>query len=139
MKRVCLFNLEQVAIIYCGDSNVSFFNRAGALFCGASDRDGTVEQEGVLVPISNDAPAGFETLLGLLSELQLRESRPSIADFNEVLAQLSCSDVVSVDVSRFEQSRWGWVYLNVMPGGEFSQFDGIEDGKAVMTWPLSVE
>jgi len=137
MKRVCLFNLEQVGVIYRGDSEVSFFNRVGASLQGGGCIETSLEQKGVLVPISNDAPAGFASLLELLNELQSRANSPLMADFNEVLAQISSSDTVSVDGSRFDESRWGWVYLNVMPGGEFSQFEGFKDGKAVMTWPIN--
>jgi len=136
MKRVCLFNLEQVGIIYRDGSEVSFFNRVGALLRCGGGVETSLEQKGVLVPISNDAPAGFASLLDLLSELQSRASSPSMADFNGVLAQISSSDTVAVDMSRFDESRWGWVYLNVIPGGEFSQFEGFKDGKAVMTWPI---
>ncbi len=133
MKRVCLFNLEQVGVIYESPTQVTFFNRVGECLEGGFDFE-TRTQEGIFVPLSNDAPEGLPSLMAHLSDF--RGTLPSVAQLNEILAELSSSDLISVDASRFSDSRWGWVYLSIIPQGEFSQFEGFEEGKAVMTWPV---
>lgn len=133
MKRVCLFNLEQVGVIYECPSQVSFFNRVGEPVNDGSDFE-TQTQEGFFVPLSNDAPDGLPSLMEMLDGFG--STLPSIAQLNEMLAQLSCSDLISVDASRYKEARWGWVYLTVIAQGPFSQFEGFDDGKGVMTWPV---
>lgn len=130
MKRICLFNLEQVAAVTESSSGVVYFNRVGA----AGDSD-LMEQEGFLIPLSNDAPEGFPTLLERLCELG-RESLPDLEELDALLQEVSCSDQLVVDRSRWSESRPGWVYLSVFPQGEFSQFEGFDQTAAILTWPM---
>ncbi len=133
MKRVCLFNLEQVGVIYESPTQVAFFNRVGECLDGGFEFE-TRAQEGVFVPLSNDATEGLPSMMQYLRSFKGR--LPSIAEINELLAQLSSSDLIAVDVSRFSDCHWGWVYLTIIPQGPFSQFEGFDEGKAVMTWPV---
>ncbi|MGH1373555.1 MAG: DUF6210 family protein [Cellvibrionaceae bacterium] len=133
MKRVCLFNLEQVGVIYECSTQVMFFNRVGESMDGGFDFE-IQAQQGLFIPLSNDAPEGFPSLMDCLRGFGGR--LPSMAQLNDMLAQLSCSDLIAVDASRFGDSKWGWVYLTIIPSGEFSQFEGFGEGKAVMTWPV---
>ena len=131
MKRICLFNLEQVAAVAESSSGVVYFNRAGEW----ADQE-LLEQEGFLVPLSNDAPDGFPTLLERLRDLS-GGALPKLEEVDSLLQEVSCSDQLVVDRSRWSESRPGWIYVTVFAQGEFSQFDGFDRVAAVLTWPLN--
>jgi len=65
------------------------------------------------------------------------ESGTDIDALNAVLQEVSCSDQLIVDGSRWSESHWGWVHLNVFPQGEFSQFEGFASLNGVLTWPVA--
>lgn len=137
MKRVCLFNLEQVGVVWGLPSEVCYFNHVKEFDGQPSQR----ELEGVFVPLSNDAPEGCEDLLTRLAGVFEGGvcPGPALCDaIDEVLAEVSSSDLLSVNRSRVAESAIGWVHLLIESNGQYSQFDGFGRGQAVLTWPLGL-
>ncbi len=141
MKRVCLFNLEQVGMIIEGSAGVCFFNQVGSRLIDAENEasatDTVRQQEGWFVPLSNDAPIDVPCMKKLLQALSQHEV-VSVAQLNAILAQISSSDQVQVDSTRFQQAHHGWLPITIVPRGDYSLLQGFEECVGVLTWPLKM-
>ena len=132
-KRICLFNLEQLAIIVPEQTRACYFNH-----CGPKS-DQLQECEGLLVPLSDDQPNDEEDTLSLCEHLdQLLANgetvRGRVHEINNLLQALSCSDSIGVSPTELDRSYRGWIYVSVSPWGDFSQFEGFDDFTGVLTW-----
>jgi len=135
MSDICLFNLEQAGLILLDNKGWNFFNQTGGL---ASRRRQAV---GLFVPISNDPMVDadrHEYLDALLAQAtggaQALTGREAAA-IDDVLMSLSSTDLLSVDRTRLAESEPGWVFVQLIPEGEYSQFPAMPAGPAVLTWP----
>lgn len=141
MERVCLFNLEQAGVIIEDPKGLCFFNQVGSMLNGdvnEAPSDASVfEQVGWFVPLSNDAPLGLPSMTELLQALA-QGTAVSVSQLNEILIQVSSSDQLQVDSSRYPQAHHGWLPVTIVPQGDFSLLEGFEERKGVLTWPLDV-
>ncbi|MGB3623227.1 hypothetical protein FT643_16985 [Ketobacter sp. MCCC 1A13808] len=136
MRELCLYNLEQAAVIVLDDSGMQYFfncGRAGAIQSRAT---------GFLVPLSNDPPADQPelALAGRLSALVGDNGGLGPADatnINELLRELSSTDICFVNEARLPESCESRVYVIVRPQGEYSQFQGLDEFEALLVWPVS--
>jgi uncharacterized protein DUF6210 len=140
MRHICLYNLEQAALILLQPTGITLFNQT------SSDAYLRQEAEGCLVPLSNDPLPDAEPETFLDRQLAascrgLSTLTIAVADLlDEALLTLSSTDMITVDRQRLAQSAPGWVYVNARSEGEFSQFEGFnqqDDGEcqAILTWP----
>jgi hypothetical protein len=135
MRELCLYNLEQAAVIVLDESGIQYFNHTGV--AGA----GIARAVGYLVPVSNDPPADqpdlmLPTRLSAFTTGQSALTKTQARDINNLLMELSSTDICSVNESRLHESAEGWVYITVSAQGDFSQFQGFAEFEAVLTWPV---
>lgn len=136
VREMCLYSLEQAGVVVLQSGQPSFFNQVGGTEYRRRDA------EGWFVPLSNDPMEGSgrdEYLDALLAEVfRAKPVGLSIAQADEVddlLMQLSSSDQMRVDRSKLADSEAGWVFVEVSPMGDFSQFAGVDSCSGVLTWP----
>jgi hypothetical protein len=134
MRELCLYNLEQTAVIVLDDSGIQYFSNSGGTAAVQS------RAVGFLVPLSNDPPADQPelALAGRLSAVVKDKNGLSLADahhINELLRELSSTDVCFVNEERLQQSLESWVHVFVRPQGDYSQFQGFDEFEAVLVWP----
>jgi len=122
MREICLYNLEQAGLILLEESGCVLFNQVGGL--GYRRRQAT----GVFAPISNDplVDADRDQHLDALLAAAVRGDESltatGAAALDDALMSLSSTDLLSVDRARLSESEPGWVYVQLVPNGEFSQF-----------------
>ena len=136
MKEFCLYDLEQVGVIILDDGGAVYYNQTGGTACMQP------RAKGFFVPISNDAPLGQDELdlasrLGNATRDSVGLSKFEAVKVNQLLKEVSSSDLYTVDESKLDLSNEAWVYLDISPQGEFSHFDGYSKLKAILTWPNS--
>ncbi|MAZ89800.1 MAG: hypothetical protein CL693_19370 [Cellvibrionaceae bacterium] len=124
-----------------GRAGVCFFNQVGSRLNDAAHEvlsaDSVREQEGWFVPLSNDAPTDLPCMTEQLQALPQDEA-VSVTQLNAVLAQISSSDQLQVDSTRFQHAYHGWLPIKVVPQGDYSLLQGFEESTGVLTWPLKV-
>jgi hypothetical protein len=135
MRDICLYNLEQAGLILLENNDCLFFNQVGGADCRRR------EAMGLFVPISNDPmleSERYEHLDALLAQatrgVQQLTGREATA-IDDVLMSLSSTDLLSVDRKRLSDSEPGWVFVQLVPTGEYTQFPSMPAGPAVLTWP----
>jgi len=141
MREICLYNLEQAGLILLEESGCVLFNQVGGL--GYRRRQAT----GVFAPISNDPLVDadrdqhLDALLAAAVRGEESLTATGAAALDDALMSLSSTDLLSVDRARLSESEPGWVFVQLVPNGEFSQFSSVPAGPAVLTWPnkLNVE
>jgi hypothetical protein len=134
--KICLWNLEQAALIILQSSGVTYFNQTMGNTCFQS------EAEGILAPITNDPPLDNFYVGSLAYKLQkltgnkhfLEESDAEAID--ELLATNLGGDTLQVDRTRLRDSYEAWVFVMIDKnnGGDLKDFAGC---KAVLTYPNS--
>ena len=135
MREICLFNLEQAGIIVLESTGACYFNQVA----GGERR----EAEGLFIPISNDVPAdsGMSSLSERLQTLWRNStdpsSNPSTMDINLVLSEISSSDLIHIDLESVGDLCCGWIPVEILPEGDFSQFQGFDSVKGILTWPYT--
>lgn len=134
MKEICLYNLEQAGIIILQPSGIHYFNQTGGVPFSRS------KAEGIFVPISNDPPEGMPELevAPRLSAICHNKAQLHLEDANAidaVLTEISSTDVFSVNIQKLQDSKEAWVYVNVLPQGDYSYFQGFGEFEAILTWP----
>lgn len=132
--KICLYNLEQLGVILLDQDGPTYFNLVG----GNNRVD--VTAQGFFVPVSNDPPVDAPELalpsrLSGITKNMVGLSKDLTQPINQLLMEISSSDHYEVDETKLDQSSEGWVYLKVIPEGEFSTFDGFVPFEAVLTWP----
>ena len=134
MKEICLYNLEQAGVIILENTGIVYFNQVGGDACLQA------QAEGLFVPVSNDPPLGnmelnFSTRLSSLTKGVAGVSHRIAREINTLLLEVSSTDTYQVNLGRLEESQESWVYITVIPQGEYSQYKGYETFDAVLTWP----
>lgn len=136
MKQICLYNLEQAGVVILDKAGVAYFNKSAGV------ADVLRVESGFFVPMSNDPPLG-DAELGLvhrLRQITLNQEGLTQAHANEIdalLLEVSSTDRYKVDIERLDESNESWVYLDIVPQGEYSNFENFSSFKAVLTWPNS--
>ncbi|MBL4868890.1 MAG: hypothetical protein JKY67_21200 [Pseudomonadales bacterium] len=136
MKEICLYNLEQVGVIILDPNGAIYFNKSGGTACMQS------RERGFFVPISNDPPLDQPELnlpdrLTAITRDLVGLSGKHTQPINELLLEISSSDTYSVNEDKLSVSHEAWVYIKVIAGGNYSQFEGFGEFYAVLTWPNS--
>lgn len=134
MKEICLYSLEQAGVIVLQPSGIHFFNQTGGVPFSRS------MAEGMFVPISNDHPADMPELdlSSRLSAICHGKATLNLDDANAidcVLTEISSTDVFSVNIQKLGESKEAWVYISVLPQGDYSYFQGLNEFEAILTWP----
>lgn len=133
MREICLYNLEQAGLVVSHPTGLTFFN------LGGPDGQQRYAAEGFFVPLSSDPPDPADPRLGQLLADACRACAPltlPVADtIDEILQQVSSSDRLQVDRSRLQAGAPGWVPVQVLAGGDFSQLQGFSECAAFLTWP----
>ena len=131
--RLCLYNLEQVAVLVLDANGPEYFYQAG------EGGQTPVCACGYLVPVSNDAPSDSPEL-ALIPRLHAAFAQPNNGlkwadEVDHLLMELSSSDVIRVDRQRCQDSMAGWVWVSVNPSGDYSSFGGGLPVDGVLVWP----
>ncbi|MYM62704.1 DUF6210 family protein [Pseudomaricurvus sp. HS19] len=132
-QYVALFNSCQVGLIVAAETGIVW-----RTWVGEEDpvQVGSWQEralEGIYVPLSNDAPEGWPTLE---ERLQSVWAGSNVFELNEVLAEVSSSDVISLDAEGFAGAVPGWLPVRVEPQGEFSLLEGMSPSVGVLVWPF---
>ncbi len=135
MSEICLYNLERAGLSLLGKNSSLFFDHVGGADCRRR------EAAGLFVPISNDPMLDSERLEHLDAQLaqatrgvQQLTGREATA-IDDVLMSLSSTDLLSVDRKRLSDSEAGWIFVQLVPTGDYTQFPSMPAGPAVLTWP----
>ncbi len=141
-QYVALFNSVQAGLILKASTGLCWRSWVGekttASFNGWAERS----MEGFYVPVSNDAPPDCTTLEERLQEVWPKNlSEFNAFEVNEVLAEISSSDVISVDLTAVHEALPGWLPIHVEPQGDFSLLSEPNGNgshrpmKGVLVWP----
>jgi Family of unknown function (DUF6210) len=134
--RVCLWNLEQAALIILQPSGITYLNQTIGNTCFQS------EAEGVLAPITNDPPLDnlyFGSLAYKLQKLTGNKhflDEPDAEAIDELLATNLGGDTIRVDRTKLKDSYEAWIFVIIDENnsGDLIDFAG---RKAILTYPNS--
>lgn len=137
MLSICLYNLRQLGLVVPINSGATYFNRVNRLAEELEDR----HLEGLFVPLCNDPPSDSPELeiTQRLNQIWADNTSLTIGQasaINEVLWELSTTDQYEVCRSQLQESVPGWLFVDVLPNGDFSQLQGLDPFTGVLTWPL---
>ncbi|GAA6170269.1 DUF6210 family protein [Sessilibacter corallicola] len=133
--EICLYSLDQTALIILNDQGVIYHNQTGGGLCAQP------RARRILAPISND-PALSNLHRGSLY-YKLTEICRDIVGFDtkladqidELLKKEISFDCIKVDRTRLDESMEAWVHIVV--GAESINLVGFGECKAILTWPNS--
>lgn len=144
-KEVCLWGLDQLALIILYKSGVNYYNQVGGNFCLC------MEEEGLLTIIFD-----VTRILEELSAFCINKIRLTEEDAHKIdrILQKHGTSYLSVDRNRLDASMEAWLYVNILPESERDNFIkkiddmgdsspinhpgfdfwGFEETKGVLTW-----
>ena len=137
MREINLFGLEQAGLIILLPTGIQYHNLTGGSACD------NASAEGIFAPLENELLVDgisyrkfFQTLSDLTKDTL---SIPAeVADKIDRIFNASCAiDDIVMDREQLVASREAWLYVNVQPAEEISDFTGFGPFKAVLTWPNS--
>lgn len=136
MRKVCLWNLSEVAIILPMQTGVIYENQTGGVVCYQS------EKEGLLIPIEADSGfrgnndslshklcSYFAHGAGVVGEKEADKIDVYLKSYNETIG-------ISVDRNKLSQSHESWVHIKAIET-EFSSYSGFGEIEGILTWPNS--
>lgn len=131
--RICLYNLEQVAVLALDEQGPEYFQLSG----GPNLVE--VSARGLLAPISNDAPLDMPEahLMDQLAQVvkgAVGLNAQQAQAINALLMEVSSSDRYEVNMDQLAHSNEAWVHVRVFPQGDYSTFDNAEPFQAILTW-----
>lgn len=134
MNSICLYNLRQLGLLIPCKSGATYFNRVGT-----EQEDRCLE--GLFVPLCNDPPEDQPELEITRRLTQAFTGAATLtpnqaASINEILWELSTSDQYEVCRAKLQESVSGWLFVDVLPYGDFSQLQGLDPFTGVLTWPF---
>ncbi len=135
-RQICLWNLDQAALIILEKSGITYFNQTAGVFCRHS------EAERILAPITNDPPLDnlhFGSLNYKLQQLTLNKQilKETDADAIDKLLQKNFGgDAIFVDRERLNESCEAWIHVKIdgQTKGDLQDFAGY---MAILTYPNS--
>ncbi|KNY30569.1 DUF6210 family protein [Pseudobacteroides cellulosolvens] len=140
-KRVCLYGLDQLALIIICDSGVIYDNQTAGNSCLQKN------EEGILTVIFDD----LGDILKSLAEFTINKIRLTESDadeINKILWNRSATRMLSVDRDKLDESVEAWIYVDISPNEELVkdieekgediyptyEFRGFGRCKGVLTW-----
>ncbi len=145
-KEVCLWNLEQLALIILCKSGVEYYNQVGGHFClHKSD-------EGIFTLVCDDLKYILDELSSYMTNKYKLTNED--ADFIDNIFFKNGAGYIKFDRSRLEDSMEAWVYVDLLDEHrreEYLQnrndndlqyrssfnFWGFDETKGVLTWSNS--
>ncbi|TXK83963.1 DUF6210 family protein [Paenibacillus sp. N3.4] len=127
-REVCLYSLEQLALIIKSKSGVVYYNQAGGYSCLQPS------VEGILTILEDDT----KELLQNLSLFCLNKTKITLEDakfLDELLRANKAGKFLSIDRERLEDSMEAW--LNVIIDIEMIEntlLNGFEEDVGILTW-----
>jgi hypothetical protein len=141
-KEVCLWGLDQLALIVKCKSGVFYQNQTAGTSCTQS------EQEGILVIISEDAFEASEEIEPFMKKVNCLTKKEDMDKLDDILSKYIGTCMFSVD--RDEKSYEAWVHVNIKYVNEHDKlkknkqevspsydFKGFIETKGVLTWANS--
>lgn len=134
-REICLYDLEQTALILLSEKGVLYHNQTGGNFCMQP------RAKGILVPISNDPPLANlheGSLAFKLSSITENRVGLNLADadrIDDLLNRELHGMTVTVDREQLGISMEAWLFVDVDESSEV--LPGFEKQKAILTWPNS--
>ena len=125
-KEVCLWGLDQLALIILCKSEVTYFNQVGGNFCLQ------MEDEGILTIIFD-----VTNILDELASFCINKFRLSEEDADEIdrILQSHGTSYLSIDRNRLNDSMEAWLYVNILPENERDDFvkkiDDMDDSSPI--------
>ncbi len=129
--KVCLYGLEQLALIIKSESGVFYFNQVGGYSCLQPS------VEGILTILDDDT----KQLLKSLSNYCLNKTKLTIEDANfldDLLRNNRTGEFLSIDRERLNDSMEAW--LNVIIDNETMDkafLNGFDEDEGILTWSNS--
>ncbi|UKS27507.1 DUF6210 family protein [Paenibacillus sp. HWE-109] len=130
-RKVCLYGLEQLALIIKSKSGVFYYNQVGGYSCLQPS------VEGILAILDDDT----KLLLKNLSDYCFNKTKLTIEDANfldDLLRTNRAGEFMSIDRERLDDSMEAW--LNVIIDNETMDkafLNGFDEDKGILTWSNS--
>lgn len=133
-KEICLYGLEQAALILLSDKGVVYHNQVGGTACMQP------REKGFLIPITNDPPLvdlyrgslGYK-LSSVCQDIYIDEEMANKVD--AVLKEELHNQRIRIDRMHLSKSMEAWIYVTVDSGSE--DIKGFTETSAILTWPNS--
>ncbi|WP_019636436.1 DUF6210 family protein [Paenibacillus fonticola] len=126
-REVCLYGLEQLALIIKSASKVIYYNQAGGYSCMQPS------VEGILIILDDDT----KTIIQGLTKYTYNKTKLSHedADLVDELLRLNRTGFLSMDRSKLETSMEAWLNVTI----DYSKvcngcFSGFTETEGVITW-----
>lgn len=131
---ICLYGLDQAALILLSDRGVLYHNQAGGTACMQP------KEKGFLIPITNDPPldnaykGSLAYKLGMVCQDIYIDERIA-QQIDAILDAEVHNHKIEVDRSRLNESMESWVYVTLT--SEPEDIKGFVETNAILTWPNS--
>lgn len=130
-RKVCLYDLEQLALIIKTKSGVTYFNQAGGDACMQPS------VEGIFTFIEDDTKDALNFLMKYtLNKTNLTNED---ADYIDVYFQGNRNtNFLSIDRHRLSESMEAWINVNICyQENSRTSFEGFIENEGVLTWSNS--
>lgn len=135
--RVCLSNLIQPALIFPGNTGITYHNQVGGTACYQA------ELEGYIVPIEYDyrpenySDALCEKLANLFPEGNSGFIDQFLADkIQHLLEDSPFTKDISINQDKLSESKEAWLHV-IVSGSLADTFNKAIERQAILTWPNS--
>lgn len=126
-REVCLYNLEQLALIIKSESDVAYYNQAGGYACLKPS------SEGILILIDDEMRA----ILKGLSFIIINKPRLTDKDadqIDDILNSNTGSKGLIVDRNKLEDSMEAWVHVLINYQNANFDIKGFKEVEGILTW-----
>lgn len=134
-KEICLYGLDQAALILLSEKGVMYQNQAGGNACMQP------KARGILVPVTNNPPldnlykGSLDYKLSSVCKNMIELTDENADQLDALLKSELHGLSIVVDRNRLQESMEAWVFVGIQDGAE--DIKGFEESSAILTWPNS--